>query len=81
MTDWLPHAGVANGYSPNMTTPSEPTDAPLPDETPKREVAFDKEDLTFAPDDVVENSDADPDADAEASAQPAPVDDQQESDD
>lgn len=47
-----------------MTTPSEPTDAPLPEETSKRELPFDKEDLTFAPDDVVENSDADPDAEA-----------------
>lgn len=48
-----------------MTTPSEPTDAPLPEETSKRELPFDKEDLTFAPDDVVENSDADPDASSE----------------
>ncbi len=47
-----------------MTTPSEPTDTPLPEETSKRELPFDKEDLTFAPDDVVENSDADPDAES-----------------
>lgn len=57
-----------------MTTSPEPTDAPLPDEPPKREVPFDKEDLTFAPDDVVENSDADPEADTDASngAEPDP---------
>lgn len=47
-----------------MTNPSEPTDAQVPDETPKREVPFDKDDLTFAPDDVVENSDADSDAES-----------------
>jgi hypothetical protein len=45
-----------------MTTP-DPTDAELPGETPKREVPFDKDDLTFGPDDVVENSDAAPEAD------------------
>lgn len=62
-----------------MTTSPEPTDAPLPDEPPKREVPFDKEDLTFAPDDVVENSDADPDADSDA--QPDPVEDDGSSED
>lgn len=54
--------GVVGGYPRGMTTSPEPTHAQLPDEAPKREVPFDKEDLTFAPDDVVENSDADPDA-------------------
>ncbi|KRA38908.1 MULTISPECIES: hypothetical protein [unclassified Nocardioides] len=43
-----------------MTTP-DPTATPPAEEPPKREVPFDKEDLTYGPDDVVENSDADPD--------------------
>lgn len=55
-----------------MTTSPDPTDAPLPDEPPKREVPFNKEDLTFAPDDVVENSDADPDADSDAGSDAEP---------
>ena len=56
------HTEVAAGYRRPMTTPADPTDPQLPEETSKRELPFDKEDLTFAPDDVVENSDADPDA-------------------
>lgn len=47
-----------------MTTP-DPTAAQPAEETPKQEVPFDKEDLTFGPDDVVENSDADPDAESD----------------
>ncbi|MCX6401905.1 MAG: hypothetical protein NTX33_18485 [Propionibacteriales bacterium] len=47
-----------------MTTP-DPTAAQPPDEAPKRDLPFDKEDLTFGPDDVVENSDADPDVDSD----------------
>lgn len=43
----------------------DPNDAQLPGETSKKELPFDKEDLTFGPDDVVENSDADPDVESD----------------
>lgn len=43
-----------------MTTHEPPAGQPDVD-TPRRKVPFDREDLTYGPDDVVENSDADPD--------------------
>lgn len=62
------HAGKTSGYRQDMTS-SEPTDS-QPDAqpgepAPKQELPFDKEDLTFGPDDVVQNSDADGDVESD----------------
>lgn len=52
-----------------MTT--DPTATPPTEELPQTELPFDKDDLTYGPDDVVDNSDADPDADSDVQSDPA----------
>lgn len=66
------HAGAVSGYRQDMTS-SDPTDAQSDAQgsdqadapAPKQELPFDKEDLTFGPDDVVQNSDADGDVESD----------------